>query len=437
MLVHAFQLSFRYSQAGQLCLYPVRGSVKLDGTVLAKNQMVPLSRSQHVNHVGSLGFRVDYVTPSYLEGVHRDMRNKFLGITYPGLEEPSPLISATPRASDQTVGGWTLHGVVGVGGTSVFEAASHTKRAQIVAIKSLLRKDMSSAYEAAREIDLYLNIRDDLEGKKYNDKVMHIEEVLYSGEASWSPSQPDKIWIFYSALGRLDFEAFLRGNAQGTAVTRDMKLSLFTQIMMGTSAIHAAGYIHRGPKPANVSIVSFQTPRAVVIDLDRAVEIESYPRPAPGTVSTIGYLAPELENYAYSAHEYYTEAVDVWSLGAIALDLFTPTGSPWRSVQYNLFRQPLDEIRIQELAQRIPGPSTPLQYLFMAMLSYHAAARITLEDALGDIAVSPVVEELSFQAGEKRRHIADHFMSEERRVKKWRLSAYMLFLSIALNECCS
>jgi len=72
--------------------------------------------------------------------------------------------------------------------------------------------------------------------------------------------------------------------------------------------------VHRDIKPANLGIVSFEPPRAVILDLGSAKKIkpgEFTIQPKAGSYGTISYLAPEIET------EPYNQLVDIWSIGFV------------------------------------------------------------------------------------------------------------------------
>lgn len=89
-------------------------------------------------------------------------------------------------------------------------------------------------------------------------------------------------------------------------------------------------WLHRDLKPTNIGLIG--PLRSVLLDVgtSRHIQAGGSLRPEPGTVGTVGYLAPELEL------EDYDHSIDIWSMGRDlwGLDrgsksrLFRPRGSP-------------------------------------------------------------------------------------------------------------
>lgn len=100
------------------------------------------------------------------------------------------------------------------------------------------------------------------------------------------------------------------------------KAKIFTDILVGTAALHKAGIIHHDLKTENVllsyggSCTTKTDIRAVICDLSFA-EVATEPRKI-STSGTRGYMAPECV-YAEGPAWF---AKDIWSVGCIALELF-------------------------------------------------------------------------------------------------------------------
>jgi serine/threonine protein kinase len=85
--------------------------------------------------------------------------------------------------------------------------------------------------------------------------------------------------------------------------------------------LHAAGYVHRDLKPANIMWLPSQN-RWTLIDFGCAVRIGSKAH----TGFTLAYAAPEAVRAHYRSDEdtlVATEALDAWSVGVLAVELFT------------------------------------------------------------------------------------------------------------------
>ena len=100
--------------------------------------------------------------------------------------------------------------------------------------------------------------------------------------------------------------------------------------------LHKAGYVHRDIKPGNIMFLP-RTKRWTLIDFGCAAATGSHPR----TGFSLFYAAPEALK-AYLAGEVgvvATEALDAWSLGVLAFELFS--GQP----VFDHMR-PKDEVRV-------------------------------------------------------------------------------------------
>ena len=94
-------------------------------------------------------------------------------------------------------------------------------------------------------------------------------------------------------------------------------LNIFTQILIGLKAVHAAGIVHRDLSPSNVLFVE-QNPesfgRVQIIDFGVSGIIAN--GPLSGTVGTPTYMSPEVAN-----GEEHDAKTDMYSLGVILYEL--------------------------------------------------------------------------------------------------------------------
>lgn len=118
---------------------------------------------------------------------------------------------------------------------------------------------------------------------------------------------------------------------------------VFREALLGLQTMHHGGWIHRDLKLSNIGIVG--TPaRAILLDNGSSVRLSpgTMMQSDPGTVGTLGFLAPELE------FEVYDYSIDIWAMG-IVLYYLTYNDHPWRMAS-NPWREPQDP---RQLAQFI------------------------------------------------------------------------------------
>ena len=98
----------------------------------------------------------------------------------------------------------------------------------------------------------------------------------------------------------------------------DAKVSILSDCLSGLSHLHDKKQLmHRDINPNNIAIVSFDNPKAVIIDLDSATAEETTTDHYKGTIA---YLAPEIvELKGWNGKEQrpppYGKQVDIWALG--------------------------------------------------------------------------------------------------------------------------
>jgi len=125
-------------------------------------------------------------------------------------------------------------------------------------------------------------------------------------------SKQESVWILYTPVAREPFSNFIC-NEEKTYLEAFL-VTIFKQVHEGLAFLHLQGWVHRDIKPANLGIVSFEPPRAVILDLGSAKKIkpgEFTIQPKAGSYGTISYLAPEIET------EPYNQLVDIWSIGFV------------------------------------------------------------------------------------------------------------------------
>jgi serine/threonine protein kinase len=98
----------------------------------------------------------------------------------------------------------------------------------------------------------------------------------------------------------------------------------FRAALLGVKVMHDGRWLHRDLKPTNIGLIG-KPLRSVLLDVgtSRHIQAGGSLRPEPGTVGTIGYLAPELEL------EDYDYSIDIWFMGIILFEL-TYNYHPWK-----------------------------------------------------------------------------------------------------------
>ncbi|KAL9023811.1 MAG: hypothetical protein Q9196_006957 [Gyalolechia fulgens] len=324
--VYPRHINFRFDVNGRLQLLVRHGGIELDGEPLARGSSRILSHTNFVK-IGPLSYRFAYTVPKDEEPAFQKAKIDFLKENIGLQQEPNELISATPSATDLRIGDWVIKGTAGFSATSVIEAASNVRTAEIVAVKRMRRSNNQSAQKIQQELDIYEKLRP-IKDSKNGQYVMYMHSALYKTDKDWHGS-PDEVYLLWYPLALKPIQLF-SSTGKWASVAYEVKVTLFCQVCLGIQAVHQMGWIHRDIKPLNLYVVTLLPPYAVVGDFGSAVLLDkSGLIPQPGHHGTIGFLAPELENPAFAPR--YTQMIDVWSLGAVAYFLFISDYLPWVS----------------------------------------------------------------------------------------------------------
>jgi serine/threonine protein kinase len=105
--------------------------------------------------------------------------------------------------------------------------------------------------------------------------------------------------------------------------------------LLGVKVMHDKRLVYRDLKPANIGLLRGGS---VLLDVGtfRQIPANGLLPSTPGTVGTIGYLAPELELEAYDL------SIDIWAMGVILYQLtydchpWTFSINPWRDDKDNV-----------------------------------------------------------------------------------------------------
>jgi len=362
------------------------------------NQRALLSRSARIQF-GALVYIFSFtIKPeSKEETAFQKQKLKFLGKLRPDQEEIIPSVSATPTGTELCFGDWTLKGVVGHGAYGAVEAAV-SKRGKVVAIKSMTRDDPKTTRHVFHEVDTATRLKSLSEVHDPKQRILRLIEVLYErGNATFDGLHPERVWVLYDPLARGDFVNFLPKQ-------EDDRKVLFKQVLEGLAFLHEHDWIHRDIKRGNLGIVSLKPLRAIILDLGGAIQMQEKALipPAPGTVGTINYIAPEMERNPYGT------GVDIWAVGVVAHELFIGTNpfrhptNPWTTHSFDTEIEILR--RYDEARENIRRKNVPIGDLILQMLQRRAPSRISIETALNHPSLSEIPLDIPEppQVGSKR-----------------------------------
>lgn len=190
--------------------------------------------------------------------------------------------------------------------------------------------------------------------------------VYERGEEWYSGPEPERVYLIWQPFAQGTFEVLL-----DPRISIEKRVVFFWQALHGLHILHEHGFMHRDIKLKNIGVVGIRRPRAVLLDFGQAT-FKSPVSPTPGGVGTKPYLAPEMEI------DLYTNAVDIWALGVVGVQLFAMTDGklPWHEIQR-------DRNRHSQLIQQLSSRETHLvDNLLAQMLKWDANARISATDAL-------------------------------------------------------
>lgn len=227
------------------------------------------------------------------------------------MHQSSSLIceSPTPSKEDIQVGKWRLFGAVGRGSESVVVSAISAEN-QLVVVKTL-NKIRCSDQDIDREIRRYRNITDKAAGSEDSRFLLAFLESIAGDHTTY---------LVFSPHARHDFDVL---TSHPRMYSRQLHSQLFLQALRGVRALHAAGFMHRDLKPGNIGICSLDPPHAIVLDMGLTVEAEdrSEPKARPGTIGTVAYIAPEIEDVRV---ERFGMEVDIWAMACVGLQILLP-----------------------------------------------------------------------------------------------------------------
>ncbi|KAI0965883.1 kinase-like domain-containing protein [Xylaria arbuscula] len=229
----------------------------------------------------------------------------------------------TPLPDRRTMGKWTLGGALGAGGTGrVFFASDRS--GNTAAIK-VVERSSRNCDAVNKEIDILRKVTEVANSSADGERILRMEQVIYSnGEEFSSKEVFDTVAIVLKPVTPQTFRNLLETRSKRGSQGMTMEAAIaFRSALLGVKVMHDKRWVHRDLKPANIGLLDWT--RSVLLDVgtSRHVSADGSLPPSPGTVGTIGYLAPELELEAYDL------SIDIWSMGIILYQL-TYNCHPWK-----------------------------------------------------------------------------------------------------------
>ncbi|KAK3331565.1 kinase-like domain-containing protein [Cercophora scortea] len=222
----------------------------------------------------------------------------------------------TPLPNKRTFGRWTLGDALGAGGHGrVFFASDQS--ANVAAIKVVERtsrncQSVDEEIETLREVTKLAQKFDD------DERILRMAEVIYSnGEKFSSKTVFDNVAIVLTPMTPQTFGDLMGTRSKGGCKGMTIEAATaFRAALLGVKVMHDGRWLHRDLKPTNIGFIG-KPPRSVLLDIGTSTHIRAGGslRSRPGTVGTIGYLAPELEL------EEYDHSIDIWSMAIILFEL--------------------------------------------------------------------------------------------------------------------
>ncbi|KAF2487470.1 kinase-like domain-containing protein [Neohortaea acidophila] len=409
-LVYARQGYFAFdSKYGRLWLHARHKGIRVEDRPLAPRSKILLESRARIS-IGPFRFIFEFKVSD--EASFQRAKKRAL-TEYYGQEKRYEATSATPSTHDVRIENWILHGVVGASAVSLVHAASHVRSGEVVAVKRL-RLSTKEGDVATKELQVYDEILASIREHRYSKFVMQKHSVLAHDRP---PTPYREVYLLWKPLALGDFAEF-RPKGRWRVEFETVKKRLFVQTLLGLSALHDCGWIHRDLKPTNLGVVELgERPFAIIMDEGQAIcQTSDGHKPRVGHCGTVGYLAPELENGAFAST--YGKEVDIWSMGVVAY--FLLVGKITWSCEYNMFVPERDAQgpslwKFREARARLMcRPEDSVEHLIGGMMEEDPRRRLSMPEILAHPALRDVrkaVDDRSDterQVGQKRGHDALH-----------------------------
>lgn len=152
-------------------------------------------------------------------------------------------------------------------------------------------------------------------------------------------------------------------------------LKVVEQSLQGLKYIHSKGFIHRDIKPENIILMSTVPVHIKIIDFGLATMHNEI-----GICGTLAYCAPDMwRNYIH------TQAVDIWSLGMIVLDIDGNQIKPLADKYLVSTESANFEMYFDAIRQMLPTSRNTYSKLLRRMLDENPNGRYTAKECLKTI----------------------------------------------------
>ncbi|KAI1272140.1 kinase-like domain-containing protein [Xylaria sp. FL0933] len=224
----------------------------------------------------------------------------------------------TPRPNSLSLGKWTLGDSIDIeddieNQSKICYATSTF--GEVAAIK-LVRRTVFNYRRVNADIEKLNVMKDFANTNDYDCKLERVSDVVYLRDESFSPENgPDQVAICLTPFPR---------QTGRKGLTIEMA-NTFRDSLLALQVLHDNNRVHRNLNPENIGLINSN--RAFLRGLEQSEHLQhgKWLYPAPGSIGTPGYLAPELEL------DRYDHSVDIWAMGVI-LYYLTYNRHPWEYV---------------------------------------------------------------------------------------------------------
>lgn len=241
---------------------------------------------------------------------------------------------------------------LGKGAFAVVKRAVERETGELFAVKVIPRKRVLAGLAVRREVEILTKLD--------HANVVRLQECF--------DNNPSTIYVVMEYVGGGDLMDYVTAHGP---LDEPLARAIMRQVLQALAYVHALGISHRDIKPDNILLVGsgLQTPESVHIKvtdfgLAKIADSGSVLRTFCGTMS---YLAPEViktrdatRGGAKRASAFYSNAVDMWSVGCLVYVLLTGYCPFSGATQEQLCRQivtgnystePLDMCRVSAKAR--------------------------------------------------------------------------------------